>query len=79
MKWPQMMPEVVFPTNPDLARILGRTDFDFEIFCFFDFVSIPNFLTSKLQNSGFPNSRAGLQSFCSPTRLACGVLTVKKG
>ena len=29
--------ERVFPANPDLADILGRTDFDFEIFYFFDF------------------------------------------
>ena len=29
--------EVLFPTNPDLADILGRTDFDFENFYFFDF------------------------------------------
>ena len=26
------------PTNPDLADILGRTDFDFEIFFFLDFL-----------------------------------------
>ena len=26
-----------FPTNPDLADILGRTDFDFENFYFLDF------------------------------------------
>ena len=28
-KWGQ---EDLFPTNPDLANILGRTDFDFENF-----------------------------------------------
>ena len=28
-KWGQ---EMLFPTNPDLADILGRTDLDFEIF-----------------------------------------------
>ena len=27
--------EVLFPTNPDLADILGRTDFDFDIFLIF--------------------------------------------
>ena len=30
--------EDVFPTNPDLAHILGRTDFDFENFYFLDFL-----------------------------------------
>ena len=28
--------EDFFPTNPDLADILGRTDLDFEIFYFLD-------------------------------------------
>ena len=28
--------EVLFPTNPDLADILGRMDFDFENFQFLD-------------------------------------------
>ena len=31
------------PTNPDLADILGRTDFDFENFHFLDFFWVPNF------------------------------------
>ena len=34
--------EVLFPTNPDLADILGRTDFDFEIFQFLDFLEASN-------------------------------------
>ena len=34
-KWGQ---EDVFPTNPDLADILGDTDFDFENFYFLDFL-----------------------------------------
>ena len=34
-KWGQ---EDFFPTNPDLADILGRTDLDFETFHFFDFL-----------------------------------------
>ena len=39
-KWGQ---EDFVPTNPDLADILGRTDFDFEKFYFFHFlVSISN-------------------------------------
>ena len=29
---PQMGPGQLFPINPDLADILGRTDFDFENF-----------------------------------------------
>ena len=33
IKWGQ---EVLFPTNPDLVDILGRTDFDFENFYFWD-------------------------------------------
>ena len=38
-KWGQ---EDFVPTNPDLADILGRTDFDFENLIFFIFW-IPNF------------------------------------
>ena len=34
---------VSFPTNPDLADILGRTDLEFENFHFFHFVD-PKFL-----------------------------------
>ena len=37
-RWPQMGPGGFFPTNPDLADILGRTDFDFENFQFLDFL-----------------------------------------
>ena len=33
-----MGPGGFFPTNPDLADILGRTDFDFENFYFLDFL-----------------------------------------
>ena len=33
----------VFPTNPNLADILGRTDLDFGIFYFLDFLG-PKFL-----------------------------------
>ena len=39
-KWGQ---EDFFPTNPDLADILGDTDFDFENFYFLDFLG-PKFL-----------------------------------
>ena len=37
LNWPQTRPGGFFPTNPDLADILGRTDFDFENSHFFDF------------------------------------------
>ena len=32
--------EVLFPTNPDLADILGRTDFEFENCYFLDFLDL---------------------------------------
>ena len=41
--WPKIGPGGFFPTNPDLADILGRTDFDFENLFFLDFVG-PKFL-----------------------------------
>ena len=37
-RFAQMGPGGFFPTNPDLADILGRTDFDFENFYFLIFV-----------------------------------------
>ena len=43
MKWPQMGPGGFFPTNPDLADILGDTDFGFENFIFFMLLG-PKFL-----------------------------------
>ena len=36
-KWGQ---EDLFPTNPDLADVLGRTVFDFKIFYFSDFFGV---------------------------------------
>ena len=49
-KLPQMAPNgagrIFFPTNPDLADILGRTDLDLEKFLFFIFW-IPNFWISR--------------------------------
>ena len=53
--------EDFFPTNPDLANILGRTDLDFEIFNFFHFLD-PKFLES--QKSGFPDfQKSGFPGF----------------
>ena len=37
-RWAQMGPGGFFPTNSNLADILGRTDFDFENFYFWDFL-----------------------------------------
>ena len=51
---PEWGQEDFFPANPDLADILGRTDFDFENFCFLDFldpkfpdVQVPDFQISR--------------------------------
>ena len=57
MKWGQ---EDFFPTNPDLADILGDTDFDFEIVYILDFVWIPNFQISRFQIPNFQKSGLGL-------------------
>ena len=42
-----------FPTNPDLADILGKTDFDFENFYFLDFLDpkFPDFQVPDFQIS----------------------------
>merc|ERR1712185_415687 len=53
-----------FPTYPDLANILGDTDFDFENFYFWDFY--------RSQISRFPNSRAGPHPFCCNISSATG-------
>ena len=60
--------EVLFPANPDLADILGRTDFDFEI-VFFDLLGskiskfpgprFPNFQKSGLGPAWAPDAAAG--------------------
>ena len=58
-----------FPTNPDHADILGRTDSDFEIFEFFDFVD-PKFLDFQVPR--FPTfglGRAGLGPWAGPRGL----------
>ena len=52
-KWGQMGPGGFFLTNPDLADILGRTDFDFEIFYLWNFVDpqFPDFQVPDFQIS----------------------------
>ena len=53
-----MGPRGFFPTNPDLADILGRMDLDFEIFYVLDFFSKfsnPTFLEFQVPKS--PNSQ----------------------
>ena len=35
LRWPQIGPGGFFPTNPDLADILGRTDLDFDNLYFY--------------------------------------------
>ena len=63
-RWPQMGPGGFFPTNPDLADILGRTDLDFENFYFFDFLD-PKFLDFQVPRS--PNSQISrLPDFQTP-------------
>ena len=49
-KWGQ---EDFFPTNPDLADILGRTDFDFDYCYFLDFLDLkfPDFQFPDFQIS----------------------------
>ena len=49
-KWGQ---EDFFPTNPDLADILGDTDFDFDNVVF-GFFGIQNFQISRFQISKVP-------------------------
>ena len=50
LRWPQIGPGGFFPTNPDLADILGRTDLDFDNFHFFHFLD-PKFLDFQVPRS----------------------------
>ena len=50
-----------FPTDPDPADILGRTDFDFENLYFSDFLD-PRFL--DFQIPAFPDSRLSSSYIC---------------
>ena len=49
LRWPQIGPGGFFPTNPDLADILGRTDLNFDNFYVFSFFGP--------QISGFPGPK----------------------
>ena len=64
-----MGPGGFFPTNPDLADILGRTDFDFEIFFAF---WIPNFQISRFPD--FQKSGLGLGPGWAPRLGRAGPL-----
>ena len=52
LKWYEMGPGGVVPTNPDLADILGDTDFDFDNLNFLDLLD-PTFLDFPVPR--FPN------------------------
>ena len=68
---PKRGQEDFFPTNPDLANILGRTDLDFENFYLFHFLDpkfldfqVPNFWIPRSQKSGFPDfQKSGFPGF----------------
>ena len=65
LRWPQIGPGgFCFPTNPDLADILGRTDLNFENFYFFFIFWTPNIWISRSQKSGFPDfQKSGFPGF----------------
>ena len=47
---PKWAPRGLFPANPDLADVLGRTDLHFDIFYVFDFLD-PKFLDFQVPRS----------------------------
>ena len=59
-RWPQMGPGGFCLTNPDLADILGRTNFDFENFHFLDLLDpkFPDFQVPDFQKSGLSQAWA---------------------
>ena len=61
LRWPQIGPGGFFPTNPNLADILGRTDLDFENFYFVDLLD-PKFLDFQVPR--FPKSGPWPSSPC---------------
>ena len=54
LRWHQMGPGGFFPTNPDLADMLGRMDLNFEKFYLFDLLD-PKSLDFEVHR--FPNSK----------------------
>ena len=69
MGWPQMGPGGFFPTTPDLADSLDRTDLDFENFYFLDVLD-PKFLDFQVPR--FPEiwPEPGLTEVLRPTGLS---------
>ena len=66
MKWPQIGAKRFFPTNPNLADILGRTDLDFENLIFgicldptFPDFQVPDFQISRNPGLGLAWVRLG--------------------
>ena len=84
IRWPQMGPGGFFPTNPDLAIILGRKDLNFEIFCFFLIFWTSNFWISRSPDIqilvwaglGLALGRAWAYQQVSGLRPKTGLLTV---
>ena len=75
--WPKWGREFFFPTNPDLADILGRTDLNFETFYVFHFLD-PKFLDFQVPRylkSGL--GRAGLGPWVGPWQCCAGALEVQ--
>ena len=68
LRWPQLGPGGFFPTNPDLADILGRTDLNFEKFYFFDFLD-PKFPDAAAASAAAADRRT-LLSQPDPSRNA---------
>ena len=59
LQWPLMGPGGFFPTNPDLANVLGKTDFDFEHFYLFESFGfqIPRFPGAQISRRRRMNSQ----------------------
>ena len=68
-RWPQMGPGGFFPTNPDLANILGRTDLNFEKFHFFGHTFL------DFQVSKFPNSQISRYPDLQIPRCPCSQIS----
>ena len=69
-----------FPTNPDLAEILGRTDLNFDFFIFLIFQT-PNFWISRspgLQIPRFPDAAASAAAGAAWIVMAASILELQK-